>query len=744
MLEHRYRAFLCYSHRDSDWADWLHAAIESYPIPPRLVGIATRAGIIPPRLAPVFRDRDELPSAANLSAKVSDALAQSANLIVICSPHAAQSRWVNEEVTAFQRLGRSDRIFCLIVDGEPGASAWAGREHDECLPAALTKRFDADGRETGERFEPIAADARPGKDGKSNARTKLVAGLIGVDLDDLRHRERRRRRGRTMIALAAGFVLVCLTSALAVNAILARHAAERRQKQAEDLVAFMLGDLDDRLREVNRLDILESVADKAVKYFAALPLADMTDDTLAQHAKALLKIGAVRRDQGRVDEAIDAFKLAADSSARLVEHAPGNAEYEAIHAESQTWLGFIDFSQGRLGDALVRFLAARDILDKARLARPSDVKVLDQLAIAHSNAGRVFEAREAMADARHEYLAVVQGYETLTRLEPDKLDWKAELGYAHGNLAQLALKEGRLEEAVVERIADQRAKASLAAVDPTNNNRREDLAAADAALGEILLASGAIDDARAFAQAGFDGAEALLAVDPSSTDWLQMAGDSGMKLARIERTRGHLAEAARLDESAIARLRLLSGKDASNVVWQRKLAQGLAEHGRLLLAEQRVREARDETFAADAIVARSVKETSDDHAATLLLADMQVLIGDIATASGDADAARRAWSRAESILAESTHALREPGALDTLVRARLALGRAEESRDDVQRLAAMGYAQPDYVAAVRGAGVEYAENGDLLARIAAALGRNANVKTSERGASVARNEPNRS
>jgi tetratricopeptide (TPR) repeat protein len=730
----RFRAFLCYSHRDAAWADWLHGAIESYPIPPRLVGLATGAGVIPARLAPVFRDRDELPSAASLSSKVEDALAQSANLVVICSPHAAQSRWVNEEIETFQRLGRGDRIFCLIVDGEPGASAWAGREHDECLPSALRK----------ELAEPVAADARPGKDGRSNARTKLVAGLLGVDLDDLRHRERRRRRLRTTLALAAGFALICLTSALAINAILARHAAERRQKQAEDLVAFMLGDLDDRLREVNRLDILERVADKAVKYFAALPLADMTDETLAQHAKALLKIGAVRRDQGRVAEAIDAFRLAADSSARLVEHAPGNAEYEAIHAESQTWLGFIDFSQGRLGEALMRFLAARDILDRARLARPSDVKLLDQLAIAHSNAGRVFEAREAMADARREYLAVVQGYETLTRLEPGKLDWKAELGYAHGNLAQLALKEGRLEEAVVERIADQRAKASLAAVDPTNNNRREDLAAADSALGEILLAGGALDDAYAFAHSGLAGAEALLAVDPTSTDWLQMAGDSATKLARIERMRGHSAEAARLGEAAVNRLRLLSGKDPSNVVWQRKLAQALAEHARLLIAQRRVREARDEALAADAIAVQSAKEAGDDHAATLLTAEMQLLVGDVAAASGERDAAERAWSRAESILAGGSRALREPGALDTLVRARLALGRTEASRDDVQQLAAMGYAQPDYVAALRRTGIDPAGNGELLARIAAALGRDANPKNPARDESAAQIEPNRS
>ena len=104
MQEHRYRAFLCYSHRDSAWADWLHDALETYAIPPRLVGLATAAGTIPPHLRPVFRDRDELPSASDLSAKVRDALAQSACFIVICSPHAAQSRWVDEEVVCEQGL----------------------------------------------------------------------------------------------------------------------------------------------------------------------------------------------------------------------------------------------------------------------------------------------------------------------------------------------------------------------------------------------------------------------------------------------------------------------------------------------------------------------------------------------------------------------------------------------------------------------------------------------------------------
>src|SRR5690349_10580801 len=117
----RYRAFISYSHADRRWAEWLHKALETYRVPSRLVGRETAAGPVPRSLAPVFRDRDELATAHSLTGKVQEALAQSANLIVICSPHSASSTWVEAEIRAFQALGRGDRIFCLIVDGDPHA-----------------------------------------------------------------------------------------------------------------------------------------------------------------------------------------------------------------------------------------------------------------------------------------------------------------------------------------------------------------------------------------------------------------------------------------------------------------------------------------------------------------------------------------------------------------------------------------------------------------------------------------------
>ena len=57
---------------------------------------------MPSRLYPIFRDRDELASGSDLSESIQTAMANSESLIVICSPAAAKSRWVSEEVRRFR------------------------------------------------------------------------------------------------------------------------------------------------------------------------------------------------------------------------------------------------------------------------------------------------------------------------------------------------------------------------------------------------------------------------------------------------------------------------------------------------------------------------------------------------------------------------------------------------------------------------------------------------------------------
>jgi MTH538 TIR-like domain (DUF1863) len=158
----KYRAFISYSHRDSGWASWLHSSLEKYRPPKSLIGTVTVRGEVPKRIAPIFRDRDELPSATDLGSLINAALAESACQIVICSPQAAQSKWVNEEILAFKRLGREDRIFCLIVGGEPNATDIprrrdeASKYHQRChLDIERADRRDGVGDRAFELQAPI-------------------------------------------------------------------------------------------------------------------------------------------------------------------------------------------------------------------------------------------------------------------------------------------------------------------------------------------------------------------------------------------------------------------------------------------------------------------------------------------------------------------------------------------------------------------------------------------------------------
>ncbi len=210
----KYWAFISYSHADEEWAKWLHKSIETYRVPRKIVGRETAQGQISRRLFPVFRDREELPGASDLGGKLQDALTKSRSLIVICSPKSAVSKWVNEEVKTYKSFGHVGRVFCLITDGEPNAAPDSGLL--ECFPPAVRFQVTPEGQVTTEPAEPIAADARSGKDGKTNALLKVLSGVMGVGYDELRRRERQRQRQRRMRFAALGVLALFLMAVVYV------------------------------------------------------------------------------------------------------------------------------------------------------------------------------------------------------------------------------------------------------------------------------------------------------------------------------------------------------------------------------------------------------------------------------------------------------------------------------------------------------------------------------------------------
>ena len=728
MAATRYRAFISYSHRDRAWADWLHKALESYAVPGRLVGRQTGAGVIPSKLTPVFRDRDELASATDLTLQVNEALAQSANLVVICSPDAARSRWVNEEILAFKRLGRSDRIFCLIVAGEPNTGDVAGLQGNECFAPALRFALGDDGALGTQRAEPVAADARPGMDGRADAKLKLIAGMLWIGLDELKQREQQRRY-RRMSAIAAFSVLVMtVTSVLGVMAVVAQHAAERRQQQAEDLVDYMLGDLDDKLREVNRLDILEGVADKAMQYFASLPASDATDQAAAERAKALQKIGSIRLDQGQLQPALESFQAASALNRKLASAHPADSAVQLQLAQSIAFTGMVRWQQGQGVEADKSFTQAQHILEQALRQEPQSVDLLAELANQITNNGRLLESADELDAAAGKYREVLEIYQRLSTLQSEQSQWPREIGYANNNLGKLAATRGQLLEAARYYQTDLTIKQALSRDDPDNNQAREDVATALLFMADIRNQTGDSGGARDDAKAALLLIDQLVRFDPAQSSFTYLDALGKKLMAVILLDLGEPRQAAVYNRQSQLLLAELLDAEPDNL--RRRLRQFdgqlLAADIALALGERSEarRLAREmlSNLAAVPATEADPKELVRLHTLALI---RRAQTEDVPGVS------RAYWTQARDRLAPLMAGSMDPKLLQPWVQIAIALGTQPFPGQSLQRLQQAGYAKPGFVALLKQAGIDHESRGPGMAPNAIAGSNRSGVTTGE-------------
>jgi tetratricopeptide (TPR) repeat protein len=691
----RYFAFISYSHQDRRWADWLHKSLENYRPPRKLLGTEAAYGLVPVRLRPVFRDREELASASDLGAAVKEALRQSASLIVICSPQAAKSKWVNEETLAFKRLGREDRIFCLIVDGEPNATDMPGRRDDECFPPALRFRLSADGSLSDTRIEPIAADARQDKDGKSNAKLKLIAGVLGVGFDALKRREDRRRTQRMAVVTSLALGATLVTTGLAIDAVIARKTAEKRQQEAETLVGFMLGDLNDKLRQVQRLDILEAVDNQAMAYFLTRPAGEMTDHTLILRVKALQKIGNVREDQGHLAAGIESYRAASALAAELMRRAPGDPERESAYAETLVHEGHAYWFQGDLDHALDNFTRAATLLDRATSARPSD-SGLTVLSVARTNAGRVFEARGDFAAARTQYEKVLATTEGLAARESNGVRHRSDLADAYDSLGKLALEQGQLKEAIATYRSVRRIKVQLAAEHPNDRNLQDSLLTSDGILGRTLALCGANVAAEHYVREAVDKAAALMVLDATNPGWRYDFALYSRDLGRVERFAGRLHEAVIHYADAVRLYKEFVATDHTDVESRRELAETQIELASIRLVQRNDADAGLLIDAAIKEIATQRAVSPGNRNLRLLDARAHIVRGQLALPRHDVEAARDQWMQAGDAIATAARTGADPNFLAAWATALLLLDDAAAARPIVEQLLSMGYRAPDF------------------------------------------------
>ena len=232
----KYDVFVSYRHvrPDADVARAVARLVEGYVVAGSVGGVVKRRGFR------VFRDVEELAS-GELGVLIESALAESEFLVVVCSPRTVGSVWCMREVEFFSRVRGVDHVLAVVVEGDPGVVVGdvVGGDVlavDVRAGVVRSEGFGGfEGCESGvvDRLvrQSVGVLRRDGID-------RLMAGVVGVSLGDLRQRQRERRMRRIIAATASATLVTGLFAVTSAGLWLkARHDTDlAKQRNTEVLM----------------------------------------------------------------------------------------------------------------------------------------------------------------------------------------------------------------------------------------------------------------------------------------------------------------------------------------------------------------------------------------------------------------------------------------------------------------------------------------------------------------------------
>jgi tetratricopeptide (TPR) repeat protein len=503
--EARYWAFISYSHRDAAFARKLHRRLENYVLPARLIGRETKQGRVPKRLAPIFRDRDELPAAHNLTAEVRAALRDSRSLIVVCSPTAATSTWVAREIELFRELHPDRPILAALAKGEP----------DEGFPDAL-RQAGADGA----LIEPLAADFRAEGDGMRPALLKLVAGIIGIGLGELVQRDAQRNLRRVMAVTVLAGITVLIMAALTAFALLARSEAEQQRAKAEGLIEFMITNLHDKLKGVGRLDVMAAVNDKALQYYADQDLSRLPVDSLERRARVLHAMAEVDEARGDFDAELKTVLQAGRTTEALLAAAPNDPERIFNHAQTEFWIGSVAYHKGRAAAAMPSFLAYKRLTDRLVVLVPNSPKYRKEAAYADGTLCATELKKPANPKAAiHHCTEALEQMEELERQVGASEEMENDIINRHAWLSDAYKVNNDYAGAKSERSIEEKILNRLIAADPKNMDLKDTWLVLQRSIALIEDHEGDKASALSRLYRALEVANSLHEFDPKNAEW---------------------------------------------------------------------------------------------------------------------------------------------------------------------------------------------------------------------------------
>jgi WD40 repeat protein len=234
---HRFDAFISYSRVDRHFAAALERALERYQ-PPASLGLGKQ------RLE-VFRDEGDM-TGTDYYRAIESHLLSSRKLIVICSPDARRSEFVDDEIARFAKGRSVDDIIPILLRGIPNNVATESQHADMAFPRALSEAVELPLSIDYSAFGPETKS--PNDTAFESAWFMLLANLYGVDRAVIEQRERRRQSKRRRLIGAAALAIITSLSVLSAVALWQRNIAQSNEQEANEQRSIALEQRNEALR----------------------------------------------------------------------------------------------------------------------------------------------------------------------------------------------------------------------------------------------------------------------------------------------------------------------------------------------------------------------------------------------------------------------------------------------------------------------------------------------------------------
>lgn len=540
MTSYKYDAFISYSHAaDGRLAPLLHRALERF----------AKSWYQRRRLR-IFHDTTGLGVTEALWPEIQLAIESSHFFVLLASPQAAASQWVQREIDT--RISQGGTILIVLTEGQ---ILWDEDSNDfdwqrtDALPNSLSRHY---------QYEPLYCDLRSLRSGDSislrhpaflDTVASLSATIQGVDKDELSSEAVYKHRSAVRLAWGTvSLLLILLISAVyqTISANKSRNLAETRLRDALRVARHIVFKIDRDLASVAggsdvRKDLLQSSAELLENLQGNAPDSpEVLRARLATHHER----GDLAITNDDLVLAHSEFESAYLIAQELVRRDRSNFIYwqDAMHAAQR--FSLVNRLQGHYAESRKLLDRALDLARYLLEQKPLHSPIRSDLSLIYSNYCDLEKALGHLNLAEAQCRRALEIEQKLSADYPDDRINDEGLSKTLNKLGDLLIEAGRPEraETIYRQALELRHK--LYNIEPNNSNYRLDLASSFSRLGRVELDLGQLDDAQKALEQASQHLEILLKADSTQLQVVTTLAVVKDRLGLLHQARGEI-EAAR-------------------------------------------------------------------------------------------------------------------------------------------------------------------------------------------------------